>query len=260
MKHIISGTVIALMLMIATPATAEVGGTITRQVSAQSGIDTVVMMVLELFTWESNIGSITLDNGTYSASADCNLISGSYSIKGNTIDFGEPISTLMYCEGKMENEAALISSLVTATTMSFKDGKLVLSNSTSTISFTPTFGVASNATKTIEDKKWQLVELDGERVKGTADDYFITFKSEDTTYSAKAGCNSIGGKYAIVDQFKFEVSDGYSTEMACSDMVTELSFIKNLELADNFTVSADGTELSLNKAKMAPLMRFELVK
>ena len=246
--------------MIATPAAAEVGGTITRQVSPQSTIDSVVMMVLELFTWESNIGSITFDNGTYAATAGCNNISGSYTIKGNTIDFGEPISTLMYCDGKMENESALISTLITTTNMSFKNGKLVLSNSTSTESFTPTFGVAPKVTKTVEDKKWQLIELNGESAKSTVDDHFITFKSEDGTYSAKAGCNTIGGKYVIVDQFKFEASDGYSTDMACPDMATELSFIKNLELADNLTISADGTELSLNKAKMAPLMRFKLVE
>jgi heat shock protein HslJ len=45
--------------------------------------------------------------------------------------------------------------------------------------------------------------------------------------------------------------------MACPDMKEEDAFKKVLEQVDNFTVSGDN--LSLNKAKMAPLATFRAV-
>jgi len=143
MKHLISGSAIALLLMTATPAAAEVGGTITRQAPAQTTITTLVMAVLDLFTWESSTGSINFDKGSFSANAGCNNIFGSYNVAGTAIDFGEPASTLMYCEDKMENEAALIATLDAATIMTFQDGKLILSYGTTTARFAATFATTS---------------------------------------------------------------------------------------------------------------------
>jgi heat shock protein HslJ len=44
--------------------------------------------------------------------------------------------------------------------------------------------------------------------------------------------------------------------MACPDMSTEQSFMEALRKVDNYAVK--GNELSLNKARMAPLLRFRL--
>lgn len=123
--------------MTASPAAAEVGGTITRQAPVQTTINTLIVTVLEMVTWKSNTGSITFSKGSFSATAGCNNIFGSYTVGGATINFGEPASTLMYCEDKMENEAALITTLDMATNITFKDGKLVLSHGTTSTSFTP---------------------------------------------------------------------------------------------------------------------------
>ncbi len=45
-----------------------------------------------------------LDNGTFSASTDCNGVGGNYTADKEKISFGEMISTLMYCEGSQEAE------------------------------------------------------------------------------------------------------------------------------------------------------------
>jgi heat shock protein HslJ len=49
-----------------------------------------------------------------------------------------------------------------------------------------------------------------------------------------------------------------STKMFCDQMEVENGFNEALIAADNFTVSGDN--LSLNKARMAPLARFKAVK
>ncbi len=136
----------ALLITIASPAQAEVGGTITRTISAPVTINTLVKTLLELVTWESNHGTIAFNDGRYSLSAGCNLITGSYSINGTTVDFEDPVSTMMYCDGKMENESTLINTVAAATTLTFKDGAMVLSQGTTTTRFAPTFTDTSNNT------------------------------------------------------------------------------------------------------------------
>ena len=46
--------------------------------------------------------------------------------------------------------------------------------------------------------------------------------------------------------------------MACDNMADEATLAKVLEMVDNYTIS--GNTLSLNKARMAPLARFKLIK
>lgn len=45
-------------------------------------------------------------DGSFSATTDCNSMSGVYSIKGNKISFNDVASTLMYCDGSQEGEFA----------------------------------------------------------------------------------------------------------------------------------------------------------
>ena len=44
------------------------------------------------------------DNGTFSATTDCNAVGGEYTATGNKITFGKMFSTKMYCEGSQESE------------------------------------------------------------------------------------------------------------------------------------------------------------
>jgi heat shock protein HslJ len=139
MKKIISGSFIALLLMTATPATAEMGGTITRQAPVQEiTINKLLTAVLELFTWKSETGTVNFENDSFTASAGCNNIFGTYSLNRTSVDFGAPASTLMFCDDKMENEAALSATLNNATHLTFNSGGFKLSNGTTTANFTAT--------------------------------------------------------------------------------------------------------------------------
>lgn len=117
--------------------------------------------------------------------------------------------------------------------------------------------------ESITEKYWKLVELNGKPV--VKDDNFgreahLILKAENNKFNGSAGCNTFFGSYQLNEaslQIKF--SQVASTRMACPDMETENQFINVLNTVDNYTISADGTKLSLNKARMAPLARFEVV-
>lgn len=127
MRTIITGLLLAVFFVTASAAHAEVGGTITRNATpAGSAIDRIVMTVLEFFTWESELGTLTFTDESVGADAGCNVMGGSYELSGTTLDFGDIFSTMMYCDDLMQNETALQNILNTTTHMTFKNGALIL--------------------------------------------------------------------------------------------------------------------------------------
>jgi len=118
---------------------------------------------------------------------------------------------------------------------------------------------ATAETGSITGKKWQLIELGGKPVAATINGKvpFIQFDEADQRYSASAGCNGLGGTYTLSGNGQLKFTQGMSTMMACDHMEIENGFKSMLGEVDNYTIS--GNTLSLNKARMAPLARFELV-
>lgn len=113
----------------------------------------------------------------------------------------------------------------------------------------------------LKNSRWRLVKLNGKLVEKDKDnkrEFSIAFNF-DGTFSAFAGCNNMAGSYELkedVNRIKF--SGVASTMMACNDMTIEKEFAKALETVDNYNF--DGKTLKLNKAKMAPLAEFEIIK
>ncbi|HHT29332.1 META domain-containing protein [Petrimonas mucosa] len=118
---------------------------------------------------------------------------------------------------------------------------------------------AIGSTTEIAGKKWQLVELRGNRVEEKINGQipFLQLNSENNRYAASAGCNGLGGEYTLKENNRIAFARGISTLMACDNMEVESELVKVLEMADNYTL--DGDILSLNRARMAPLARFQLV-
>lgn len=121
---------------------------------------------------------------------------------------------------------------------------------------------AENGMKTneITDRRWKLVELDGKPVadKINGKEPFILLQKSDHRYSASGGCNGLGGTFTLQDHGRIKFSQGMSTMMACENMEIENGLNKVLVTVDNYSLSGD--DLSLNKARMAPLARFKAVK
>lgn len=111
--------------------------------------------------------------------------------------------------------------------------------------------------QSVVGKKYKLIELNGKKIDSKTKDFFIEFNKEGR-FSAFAGCNNMGGEYKVENTFRIKFSKVFSTMMACEDMATEKEFAEVLELTDN--LSSNENSLSLNKARMAPLARFELIK
>ena len=111
----------------------------------------------------------------------------------------------------------------------------------------------------ITEKKWRIIELGGESVPEEINEKmpFIFLSSENNHITGNAGCNVINGSFKLSENNHIEFYQLISTMMACMDMETEARLKKALEQADNYSVG-EGT-LSLNKGRMAPLARFQIV-
>lgn len=109
----------------------------------------------------------------------------------------------------------------------------------------------------IEDKRWEIIEIFGEKVTGAPETHYLIFHSKDNRLEAKGNCNIMLRNYSITNQFRIKISQGITTMMACPDNF-ESELIKVLDMADNISFSNE--TLSLNKGRMAPLMRLKLIK
>lgn len=112
----------------------------------------------------------------------------------------------------------------------------------------------------ITEKYWKLVELHGKKVK--PDEWnkrepHMILKAENNRVHGSGGCNTFNGRYELKEGNRIFFSKIASTLMACENMAVEREFFNVLETVDNYNLVGD--TLILNKARMAPLARFEAV-
>lgn len=114
----------------------------------------------------------------------------------------------------------------------------------------------------ITEKYWKLIELRTNPVvmdESMNREAHIILKVEDNRLTGTGGCNFLNGSYELGEGNRIKFSEIATTQMACANMAVEDELYKVLEQVDNYTLSADGNYLSLNKGRMAPLARFEVV-
>jgi len=111
----------------------------------------------------------------------------------------------------------------------------------------------------VTEKYWKLVELHGQPVPALEREPHFVLRTEGRRVEGFGGCNSFGGSYEIDEKIsRIRFGQIVSTLMACpSGMEVEGAFIEVLRNVDNYSVNGD--ELTLNRARMAPLARFEAV-
>ncbi|MEA3540608.1 MAG: META domain-containing protein [Pseudomonadota bacterium] len=130
----------------------------------------------------------------------------------------------------------------------------------STTSLTPDHYVLTKANDPIREKYWKLVELRGQPVGAMEREPHLILKAEGDRVTGFAGCNMFNGRYVVDERTaRIRFDQLVMTRVACSDgMQVERVFSQVLEQVDNY--SLDGDHLSLNRARMAPLARFEAVQ
>jgi heat shock protein HslJ len=107
---------------------------------------------------------------------------------------------------------------------------------------------------------WRLTALVGQPIvyaDGEKKEMHIILKKEGNRVTGNGGCNSFTGSYMVQAGNRISFSQLASTLMACANMVKEKEFLDMLPTVDNYAIK--GNILSLNKAKMAPLAKFEAV-
>lgn len=108
---------------------------------------------------------------------------------------------------------------------------------------------------------WKLTELMGTPIPANDKDKkekHLILKKENNIVFGHAGCNSFRGTYTLQEgTFRISFSKMAVTMMACPNMENETVFLEVLGKADNYAIK--GNVLSLNKARMAPLAKFEAV-
>lgn len=110
----------------------------------------------------------------------------------------------------------------------------------------------------IIEKYWKLTEVNGEPInKETNREPHIILKGIDNRVNGTGGCNGFSGHYELKDKNRIAFSNIAITEMACPNMEVEDKMLMVLQTADSYVVKND--TLILNRAKMAPLARFEAV-
>lgn len=111
----------------------------------------------------------------------------------------------------------------------------------------------------ITETYWKLVELNGQPVPALEREPHLILKVEGSRVTGFGGCNSFTGSYTL-DEKTSRISFGQlaSTMRACpAGMDVEQALGKVLAIVDNYSLNGD--HLTLNRARMAPLARFEAV-
>jgi len=111
----------------------------------------------------------------------------------------------------------------------------------------------------IEDRRWALVEVAGQAnapdTGGRA--AFLLLDSAASQASGNNSCNNFFGGYFIENGQRIRFAENLAvTMMACPDATTESAFMAALREVDNYSVT--DREMTLNRARMAPLLRFEV--
>ena len=117
-------------------------------------------------------------------------------------------------------------------------------------------GVATVDAQKVTDKKWQLIELRGTAFSASANVPYFVLRGDSQRIEGSGGCNTFTGEYEASGIGRIKFSKIAATQRACLKMETEDELFKILAMVDNYSLSADGKTLSLNRARMAPLARF----
>jgi heat shock protein HslJ len=110
----------------------------------------------------------------------------------------------------------------------------------------------------LKEKRWLLIEIGGKPVKHhqTANAPYMIL-NVNGRLTGSGSCNTFSGNYEVPGLLRIKFSNIAATLKACLDMTVETELMKALSAADNYSISADGKYLSLNRARMTPLAKFE---
>jgi copper homeostasis protein (lipoprotein) len=116
--------------------------------------------------------------------------------------------------------------------------------------------VLARVTPRLTGWRWTLVELRGQPIAGLERAPFLVLDSAANRAIGFGGCNNFSGTYVLDEAtLRLRFEQMISTLRACaSGMETETALHEVFGMVDNYSLAGD--QLSLNRARMAPLARF----
>jgi heat shock protein HslJ len=197
--------------------------------------------------------TITLDflNGDLGGSAGCNSYSAPYTLDGDTLSVGTATSTMMACEGVMDQETLYLAMLGSAESLAAAEESLTIHTPEGDLVYEP----ATDAS--LEGTAWALSGIvENDAVSSAAVDEGITASFENGQLSGFAGCNDYSAEYVIEGEV-VNLGDIASTLMACEEeerTEREQAFLSALQDAAAYRIERD--TLTLLDANGNPLLVF----
>jgi ABC-type amino acid transport substrate-binding protein len=116
----------------------------------------------------------TAGEGVVGGSAGCNSYTSDYTVDGDSLSIGQAASTMMFCEGLMDQETAFLAALQSASGFELGTGQLQILNAQGqvVVDFIP-YAPAPEATEPppSADDSWDRIQAAGKIIVGTAADY-----------------------------------------------------------------------------------------
>ncbi|WP_310377705.1 META domain-containing protein [Flavobacterium sp.] len=138
---------------------------------------------------------------------------------------------------------------------------LIMSCSTSknTLAVNNDKGLEAEYNYSLTETYWKLIELNGKPLSTVEKqrEAFMILKKDTNKVHGNSSCNTFNGTYTVTNDTQISFSKMTSTMMACINMVVENEFLNVVKQVDNFAIK--GNILSLSRARMAPLAKFEAV-
>ncbi len=210
-------------------------------------------------------------DSTFSATADCNVVGGTYTTSGSNITITPGQSTMAFC-GEESLDTIYVHMLSTATSYAIannqltltlaSDGTLVFNSATGSPAPADSPAVADSpasadpaATSGLIGSVWQLTAVT-EKVpafQGVIPDdqqanYTITFHA-DGSFQAQADCNAVSGTYSsadpTADSGDLSIFLGPSTLVACPEGSFDGLFTIGLGSAESYAIADDVLTMNL---------------
>jgi heat shock protein HslJ len=267
--------VIPLIALVAVVAACSGGGSqltgttwqltaVTEKVPAFQGVVPADQQAHYTITFKSD--------GSFSASADCNQLSGTYTTSGSSMTITPGPMTMAFC-GEESLDSIYVHMLGEVASFAIANNQLTLTTgSEATLTFSPAASGAStgpdspasaeppasaaaDATGGLLGKDWQLTAVT-EKVpafQGVIPDdqqanYTITFAA-DGTFQATADCNGVSGTYTTADPTAasgdLSIFPGPSTLVFCGEGSYGDLFTVGLGSAASYAIDGDVLTITL---------------
>jgi heat shock protein HslJ len=173
-------------------------------------------------------------------STGCNSFFGGYTLDGNKITFGQMGSTMMACEGLMEQEMAILEMLQSAVSYTLEANLLTIQTPNGDLVYKPKQDLS------LEGRIWVLSGIAKDlAIVSTWVDEAITAEFVDGQVTGSGGCNNYFSAYEL-DENSLTLGPIGSTMMACEEEVSqrEIEFFTALEAVAGYKINRSSLTLT----------------